>query len=55
MKYVHPIDLCAWMNGRVLDNCMDAQTYNITVRDTLDAFCKGKPCKPQLCDLSLKS
>jgi hypothetical protein len=52
LKFVNPIELCAWMNGRVLDNCMDSETYNETVRDTLNNFCKRRPCIPQICQLN---
>ena len=52
LKYVPPIYLCAWMNDRVLDNCMNEETYNVTVLYTLNSICEGKHCNPQLCLLT---
>ena len=52
LKQALPIHLCAWMNNKVLNNCTDSQTYNGSVRETLNNFCQNKQCNPQLCLLN---
>lgn len=50
------VHFCAWMNDRLLGNCMEPQVYNSELRDALNNVCGGKGrCRQHLCVLNSQS